>query len=1020
MLGLEEFAARRRGEQQRIEEALHPVVVRALDGTTNTGGYSELLNEVAAQWRIVYHDESGGDSRLPASLRDAFSRQLRKTDRTKADAHTADRIAIWLATAILSHATMTAAENDPEELFVEWVDMGDNKVRHSHHVANGQQRPIGVKFNVENHKMWGPGDPSVPIEYWINCRCTLRPVLASDALAASAFRDVSTKERKKDAKAGRAMPDGSYPIDNCSDLKNAIQAIGRAKDPAKVKAHIRSRKKTLGCPDVQIPTQWSDGQGLFYIAAAAPPLDEPTHAGLAVYAADSGRILMIQRSWDETDPEDVRGTWEFPGGTIEGDETPQQAAEREFCEETGLPVPTGEITNGWLSEDGIYQGFVLTVEVEVDAFEEINPDLAAAETVNPDDPQRRNPDVSAWFTIQQIKDLGSALRPEVAKTDWSVFDGGNNMTDTIAEPDLAPADGTAPAMTADTAIPWHGVLAPEGIMSGDKRLFKPGSLRHRDFPLPLTWQKISDDGHKGNVTVARIDGGAVVDGEFRGYGVFLNIAEADEVVGLLGDFGRFGVSVDADDVTFEMNDESESLEFSDARICSACIVPIPAFAEAWVTLGMAPDGFLPKDGQVDDCKNRDADGTCLDPPADTKPADKKPAYSLSADGTLKMEGSITAADVAPGRTEDGPGWLTHPVDTDRLRDYWVRGEGAAKIAWGAPGDFNRCRINLAKYVKPEYLNGYCANRHFDALGVWPGQEASARDSLEFTETAEALSLVASGGSCAPSEWFEDPKFEVGDGRLVQGKDGNWACPMRITEEGQVYGHIAGWNTCHSTWADQCTIAPHSATGYSHFLLGEVLTDTGLVPVGSLTIGGGHANGSLRMRPAIEHYDNATAAFADVSVGEDEFGIWFAGWVRPGTSEEMIHAARASKLSGDWRRNVSTSSMEMIAALAVNVPGFAVPRIAASIEGGQQISLVAAGVVIPEEGSTPLEAGFDYEKFAAAVAEQVALQIDGLQQRRAAMAEMSATLVATMERTAAERQAIMAGLASALETRKVGQ
>ena len=36
--------------------------------------------------------------------------------------------------------------------------------------------------------------------------------------------------------------------------------------------------------------------------------------------------------------------------------------------------------------------------------------------------------------------------------------------------------------------------------------------------------------------------------------------------------------------------------------------------------------------------------------------------------------------VAPGKTEDGPGWLTHPVDTDRLRDYWTKGEGAAKIA----------------------------------------------------------------------------------------------------------------------------------------------------------------------------------------------------------------------------------------------------------------------------------------------------------------------------------------------------
>jgi len=62
-------------------------------------------------------------------------------------------------------------------------------------------------------------------------------------------------------------------------------------------------------------------------------------------------------------------------------------------------------------------------------------------------------------------------------------------------------------------------------------------------------------------------------------------------------------------------------------------------------------------------------------------------------------------------------------DTDRLKWYWAHGEGAAKIAWGQPGDFNRCRTNLGKYVPPgRELDGLCANLHHDALGVWPGQE----------------------------------------------------------------------------------------------------------------------------------------------------------------------------------------------------------------------------------------------------------------------------------------------------------
>lgn len=71
------------------------------------------------------------------------------------------------------------------------------------------------------------------------------------------FRDVPTEERKRLADEGAALPDGSFPIANCEDLRNAIQAIGRAKDPAKAKAHIRKRKSALGCTDVDLPETWA-------------------------------------------------------------------------------------------------------------------------------------------------------------------------------------------------------------------------------------------------------------------------------------------------------------------------------------------------------------------------------------------------------------------------------------------------------------------------------------------------------------------------------------------------------------------------------------------------------------------------------------------------------------------------------------------------------------------------------------------------------------------------------------------
>lgn len=61
-----------------------------------------------------------------------------------------------------------------------------------------------------------------------------------------AKREFSADERKTLAESGKALPDGSFPIATKQDLHNAQRAIGRAKDPAKAKAHIRARARSLG------------------------------------------------------------------------------------------------------------------------------------------------------------------------------------------------------------------------------------------------------------------------------------------------------------------------------------------------------------------------------------------------------------------------------------------------------------------------------------------------------------------------------------------------------------------------------------------------------------------------------------------------------------------------------------------------------------------------------------------------------------------------------------------------------
>lgn len=61
-----------------------------------------------------------------------------------------------------------------------------------------------------------------------------------------------------------------------------------------------------------------------------------------------------------------------------------------------------------------------------------------------------------------------------------------------------------------------------------------------------------------------------------------------------------------------------------------------------------------------------------------------------------------------------------PGTGHNLRNYWVRGPGAAKIGWGTDGSFARCVANLGKYVKDP--QGLCAEYHKAATGEWPAEK----------------------------------------------------------------------------------------------------------------------------------------------------------------------------------------------------------------------------------------------------------------------------------------------------------
>ena len=68
-------------------------------------------------------------------------------------------------------------------------------------------------------------------------------------------KDYSDKERQMLARRDMALPDGSFPIVTAADLRNAIQAVGRASNYSKARNHIIRRAKALNREDL-LPEEW--------------------------------------------------------------------------------------------------------------------------------------------------------------------------------------------------------------------------------------------------------------------------------------------------------------------------------------------------------------------------------------------------------------------------------------------------------------------------------------------------------------------------------------------------------------------------------------------------------------------------------------------------------------------------------------------------------------------------------------------------------------------------------------------
>lgn len=593
----------------------------------------------------------------------------------------------------------------------------------------------------------------------------------------------------------------------------------------------------------------------------------------------------------------------------------------------------------------------------------------------------------------------------------------------LMEPDAPPVND-AP-QEAEMSNQWAGPLTFEGVMTGDGRLIEVDALTWADDmqanPAPLRFVTEDVGAHDGAVTVGHIfsierltldeanerlaaQGRPALDyeGDVRviwGAGDFDFVTDAGrEAARQVTEDLTDGVSVDLDDVAFEVRVRAELVEESDAMleamlndddtdyeaperrrvgdhvvvaeiqpddeimvttsagIRAATLVATPAFADARLSLTAAGEpatgaivALLPADDDpIVAASSQLAHVTMvyLGDAADLTDEQVTQIRDYVADIARGASDEMTAVPESRGELgEEGADVVFLRSDgLTELHDSLVSENGP--ITDASEFDFNP-HITLGYPDEPAEAD-YDPDEHdevrFDRLAVWIGEDrtefplANDDSEAEPEDAGEADSITAAAAPIAPPrEWFADPQL-------------SGPTPIVVTDDGRIYGHLASWNVCHiaqPAGPGTCVVAPHSAMGYSRFHLGSVvLADGETISAGKITMGTGHAGPRANPAQTLAHYDNTGAAVADVRAGEDAHGIWVAGAIRPNATEEQIRALRASPLSGDWRR--VDGNLELHAALAVNVPGFpVVPRPAGLVASGELTSLVASGLVVEQ-------------------------------------------------------------------------
>lgn len=345
-----------------------------------------------------------------------------------------------------------------------------------------------------------------------------------------------------------------------------------------------------------------------------------------------------------------------------------------------------------------------------------------------------------------------------------------------------------------------------------------------------------------------------------------------------------------------------------------------------------------------------------------------PAFAFegleTSDGRTLMQGSIVFTRSFPlplMYLDSTPEWghmgavLVGRIDMAEMRDGELYAEGVidttspdgqAAVRNIGSALMNRISVDIAP-LDAEQDNGKILIHKGELLGATI-VAMSAFGEAKIRLADDPVALVAAGFPPPQAEHFTHPATTQAEPVVVEGD--------------HIHGYVATWNTCHTMFLDKCVLAPRSQTDYAFFnRKPTTMSDGQTINVGVLTLDANHADMRMSAQATRDHYEHTGTVVADVVAGEDEYGIWISGQVRPYVSDVQRLKMERCEWSGDWRP--SPDNLELFAILGVNTAGF--PVLKAGYVEGRQVSLVASAFIPePEQQPEPETPPYPVAKMAA--------------------------------------------------------